>query len=251
MKLRNPEYVRMNAVIAEGFRKCLGKALLAVLVFLALKAFMIYLSASPFSVLTQDNFLNQDRISFLSALIPALVFFSFAGVLTGILNSGLISYITSLILRRDASFSDLLKGFARGRVWLFSLLHSAVSCTALLCASFLFVFCFRTLVLNASYPDAADAERMMITVSIITFFVLYAVFMLVFKLPFIFIWNILIDKPGASPGSSFVRSFRLLVPRFFQELGDGAVLGELEGSLVFQGKVGADADRRGLGIGGK
>lgn len=210
MKLKSPEYKKMNLVLRERLGICLGKTIFSIFLFALLSSLMSYVSVVP---VLQNKSVNNICIS--AGIMFCALTVSFTVV------SGLVRTATKRIRLMEPGKKVLFSGFDDRR-----------NINAGIFYAFLFVVSAGILffivrnsgnVFTSLIPSQIDFESekdvaKLIRVASIFSAMLMTIFVIL-VIPFVFTWNVLIDYKDISAPKAIIRSASLMSTKYFNFIG--------------------------------
>lgn len=210
MKLKSPEYKRMNPILRKRLSLCLGKTIFSIFLFTILSPLMISVSMVP---------VMQER-SVRNMFITAVVLFCALTVVFTVI-SGLVGKATKIIRHASPWENVLFSGFDDKRNVKAGLFYAFLFCVSGLIL--LLIIKFSGNVFTSMIPSKIDfgneKEFVKFVRSATIFSTMLIIIFVILVLPFIFAWNVLIDYKEISAAKAILRSASLLGPKYFQFIG--------------------------------
>lgn len=210
MKLKSPEYKKMNLVLRERLGMCLGKTIFSIFLFTLLSSLMSYVSIVP---VMQDKSLRNICIS--AAIMFCALTVSFTVV------SGLVGYATKRV-----------RLFEQGKKVLFSGFDDKRNINAGIFYALLFFISGGILFLIIRYsgnffasmiPSKINLENEKDVAALVRIAAVFSAMLMtifiILVLPFVFAWNVLFDYKNISVPKALLRSASLLGPKYFNFIG--------------------------------
>lgn len=210
MKLKSPEYGKMNPVLRDRLGRCLGKTIFSIFLFTLLSSLMSYVSMVP--VMQDGSFRNR-------CISAAIMFCALTVSFTVI--SGLVGNATRRVRLMEPGKRILFSGFDDKRNLNAGIFYALIF---FISGGILFLIVkYSGNVFTSLIPSKIDLDNEkdianLIKVATIFSAMLMTIFVIL-VLPFVFTWNVLIDYNEISAPKAILRSVSLLGQKYFNFIG--------------------------------
>jgi len=205
-KNKNPDYKYMHVYLNQCVKKNMGKAMISVLIFAFLQAFIYVLAILPISMtILQDN--NSIILT-----IVSFVFIVAANLLCNMINYGLNVLITRMVEKKYVTLGYLFFGFRNNtkKVFKASLVFTFIYSIVILTVSVLMVvFSSSLLPLFQEYTNVFA-----IIMTLVVFILLF-----IFISPFAFVYINIYSQPNTTVKEAFRLSRKIMFSHYFNAIG--------------------------------